>query len=98
MNAAGTAEAYGAVGDGVRVQRAHCRPVPPEEVRPGDLAFFPDLSHVGIVAGREADGRLLVLHCSHSLGGVVLSPEAGAVGFTLFGAPDYYLIYGEVMP
>ncbi len=35
--------------------------------RPGDLAFYPDLSHVGIVAGRGGRG-LLVLHCSYALG------------------------------
>lgn len=98
VNAAGTAEAAQIAGDGVRDQYARCRPVDPGEVRPGDLAFFPDLSHVGIVAGRAADGAVLVLHCSHSLGGVVLTPDGIAAGFTLFGTPDYYLLYGDRVP
>jgi len=29
---------------------------------------------------------------------VVLSPDAEAIGFTLFGDPDYYLLYGDTMP
>lgn len=95
INAAGTAEAAQIAGDGVRAQYACCRPVASDEVQPGDLAFFPDLSHVGIVAGRTDDGALLILHCSHSLGGVVLSADGAAAGFTLFGTPDYYLVYGN---
>lgn len=57
---------------------------------PGDLAFYPDLSHVGIVAGRGEDGGLLVLHCSYSLGGVVCSSDAKAAGFTDLGRPSLF--------
>ena len=98
VNAAGTKEAAHIAGDGVRAQYARCRPVDPGEVQSGDLAFFPDLSHVGIVAGRAADGTLLILHCSHSLGGVVLTSDGMTAGFTLFGTPDYYLLYGDRVP
>ena len=98
VNAAEHTDALNVIGSGVRDQWAKCRPVTASEARSGDLAFFPDLSHVGIVAGREADGTLLVLHCSRTLGGVVLSPDAEAIGFTLFGDPDYYLLYGDTMP
>lgn len=75
--------AYDAVGEGVRAQYRSAQPT--WQPRPGDLAFFPDLSHVGIVLGRDGGGTLWVVHCSASLGGVVVTPAS--VGFTLFGTP-----------
>ena len=69
---------------------ALCAPVDWADALPGDLAFYPDLSHVGIVAGRGEDGGLLVLHCSYSLGGVVCSPDAKAAGFTDLGRPSLF--------
>ena len=81
---------YFFVGNGVRAQRALCAPVDWADALPGDLAFYPDLSHVGIVAGRGEDGGLLVLHCSYSLGGVVCSSDAKAAGFTDLGRPSLF--------
>ena len=57
VNAAGDPAAFAAVGNGVRAQRALCAPVDWADALPGDLAFYPDLSHVGIVAGRGEDVR-----------------------------------------
>lgn len=86
--------AAGAVmGSGVSGQWAACTPVDWEQAQPGDLAFFPDLSHVGVVAGPPAEGALPVLHCSSSLGGVVCSPDAAAAGFTAIGRPEFYSFY-----
>lgn len=98
VNAAGETGAFSVIGSGVRDQWRRCRPLTAAEARPGDLAFFPDLSHVGVVAGREADGTLLILHCSRTLGGVVLSPDGESIGFRCFGEPDYYLLYGNTAP
>lgn len=95
VNAAGDAGALSVIGNGVRDQYSRCTPVAWEEARPGDLAFFPDLSHVGIVVGFSAEGTLEIVHCSKSLGGVVLSPDGPAIGFTLIGRPAFYQIYGE---
>lgn len=78
--------AYELAGEGVRAQYGRCAAV--EEPRPGDLAFFPDLSHVGIVLGRDGEGTLWVVHCSASLGGVVVTPAS--VGFTLYGRPAFF--------
>lgn len=75
--------AYDQMGEGVRAQFANSAPT--EDPRPGDLAFFPDLSHVGIVLGRDREGMLWVVHCSASRGGVVVTPAT--VGFTLYGTP-----------
>lgn len=75
--------AYDQMGEGVRAQYANS--IPTEDPRPGDLAFFPDLSHVGIILGQDGEGTLWVVHCSASRGGVVVTPAA--VGFTLYGTP-----------
>ena len=95
VNAAGDAAALSAIGSGVRDQYSRCTPVAWGAAMPGDLAFFPDLSHVGIVAGVSEEGALEVVHCSKSLGGVVRSPDGAAIGFALIGRPDFYRIYGE---
>ena len=90
VNAAGDDAAGAVIGDGVRGQWARCTPVAWEAARPGDLLVFPDLSHVGVAAGWGADGKLMVLHCSRSLGGVVCSPDARAAGFTGAGIPALF--------
>ena len=90
VNAAGDAAAGAVIGSGVRDQWARCTPVAWDEAQPGDLLVFPDLSHVGIAAGRGADGKLMVLHCSRSLGGVVCSADARAVGFAGAGRPAFF--------
>lgn len=88
--AAGDPSAGAAIGEGVRAQYASATPIPWEKARPGDLLFFPDLSHVGIVVGWSADGKLRVVHSSKTLGGVVLSEDASLIGFTAVGRPDIY--------
>lgn len=95
VNAAGDAGALSAIGNGVRDQYSRCTPVAWEETQPGDLAFFPDLSHVGIVLGPTEAGTLEIVHCSKTLGGVVRSPDGAGIGFALIGRPAFYQIYGE---
>lgn len=90
VNATGSKAAYAAMGEGVRAQYANCDSVLWDKAMPGDLAFFPDLSHVGIVVGRSADGTLRVVHCSKTYGGVVLSEDAALIGFTDIGRPMLY--------
>ena len=80
--------AYDQVGEGARAQYALC--VPAVNPRPGDLAFFPDLSHVGVVLGWDKEGTLWVVHCSASLGGVVVTPAS--VGFSLYGCPAFFAV------
>lgn len=79
--------AYDRVGEGAREQFWRCEPA--ESPRPGDLAFFSDLSHVGVVLGRDRAGVVWVVHCSSSLGGVVVTPAS--YGFTIFGTPAIFL-------
>ena len=53
----------------------------------GDLVFYPDNSHVGIVGGRDANGELLIIHCASGYNNVVVT---GLEGFTSIARPDYY--------
>lgn len=59
--------------------------------RPGDLVFYRpgnagDDNHVGIVIGVNADGSLLVVHCSSGQNGVVVG-EAWSSGFQYVRTP-----------
>ena len=57
------------------------------EAQPGDLVFYPADVHVGIVGGRDADGNLLIVHCSGGANGVVIT---GSAGFTSIAKPDCF--------
>ena len=54
------------------------------EALPGDIALNADASHVGIVVGRDEDGKLLVCHCSYGQDNVVVT-GFGASGFAGIG-------------
>ena len=72
-------------GGGARSQYSYCRKISWAEAQPGDLVFYSDLGHVGIVAGYDGEGNVLIVHCS--LNGVVVT---GRVGFTLVGRPEVF--------
>ena len=76
-------------GGGASAQHSYCTPVSQTEAQPGDLAFYPDDSHVGIVVGRRGDGKLLVCHCSSGQNNVVVT-EFSASSFTDLGRPDIF--------
>lgn len=71
VNAAGTAYVVDIIGNDASNQYVACTPRSWNRAQPGDLAFFSDLSHVGIVVG-EKNGNLLIAHCSSSQNNVVL--------------------------
>lgn len=56
---------------------------------PGDIALYPDNSHVGMVVGRNSSGKLLICHCSSGHNNVVVT-EYAASGFTALGRPGIY--------
>ncbi|NCE63364.1 peptidoglycan endopeptidase [Pseudoflavonifractor sp. 524-17] len=89
VNALGGPAGASLVGDGARNQYAACTPISWEELQPGDLVFFPDLSHVGLALGQDGDGVVTAVHCSRSLGGVVLSQDAAQTGFSLAARPPW---------
>lgn len=65
------------IGHGTKGQIAKCSRISWESVQAGDLAFYGDLSHVGIVAGKDAAGNILVIHCSSGNNNVVITTNGG---------------------
>ena len=76
-------------GGGVIMQHRYCTNITQAEAQPGDLAFYPDDSHIGIVVGRNEAGKLLVCHCASGQNNVVIT-EFSASGFTAVGRPDIF--------
>ena len=74
-------------GGGATMQHSYCTDISWADAQPGDLVFYPDNSHVGIVGGRDANGELLIIHCASGYNNVVLT---GLEGFTSIARPNYY--------
>lgn len=78
---------YPGRGGGAATQHSYCTNISWNDAQPGDLVFYPDDSHVGIVGGKDADGNLLIVHCSGGANGVVIT---GSAGFTVVARPDCF--------
>ena len=78
---------YPGRGGGAATQHSYCTNISWSDAQPGDLVFYPDDSHVGIVGGKDADGNLLIVHCSGGANGVVVT---GSAGFTSMARPDCF--------
>ena len=76
-------------GGGATMQHSYCVDISWADAQPGDLVFYPDNSHVGIVGGRDANGELLIIHCASGYNNVVIT---GKEGFTSISRPRYYTI------
>ncbi|WP_242955290.1 C40 family peptidase [Flavonifractor sp. An52] len=76
-------------GGGAHAQHTYCTAISWEEAQPGDLVFYPEDSHVGIVGGRDENGNLLIVHCASGANNVVIT---GLEGFTSIGRPLYYRV------
>ena len=74
-------------GGGAAMQHSYCTPVRWEDAQIGDLAFYPDDEHVGIVAGWDKNGSIQIVHCASSYNNVVIT---GKEGFVAVGRPIYY--------
>ena len=74
-------------GGGAMEQHANCVDIEWDEVQPGDLLFYPEDEHVGIAAGRDWLGRLLVVHCASGTDGVAISHRTG---FETAARPVWY--------
>ena len=64
------------IGHGTKGQIAKCSRISWSQAQPGDLAFLSDLSHVGIVAGKDKSGNILVIHCSSGANNVVITTNS----------------------
>ena len=71
-------------GGGATMQHNYCTDISWSAAQPGDLVFYPDNSHVGIVGGWDANGELLIIHCASGYNNVVIT---GASGFKKIGSP-----------
>ena len=74
-------------GGGVATQHVYCQDIPWDQAQPGDLIFYPDDSHAGIVGGRDDTGNMMVIHCASGMNNVVIT---GNSGFSTVGRPYYY--------
>ena len=74
-------------GGGATMQHNYCTDISWSDAQPGDLVFYPDNSHVGIVGGWDANGELLIIHCASGANNVVVT---GKSGFASIGRPKYY--------
>ena len=74
-------------GGGVVSQHRNCTQISWGEAQPGDLVFYPDDSHIGIVGLRDVTGNLLIIHCASGRNNVVITDSSG---FMTAGRPIYY--------
>lgn len=74
-------------GGGASSQHSYCTDISWSDAQPGDLVFYPEDSHVGIVCGFDGSGNVLIIHCASSENNVVVT---GKIGFTSIGRPEYF--------
>ena len=74
-------------GGGATAQHSYCTPIDWSDAQPGDLVFYPEDSHVGIVCGFDSSGNIMIIHCASGYNNVVVT---GKAGFATVGRPEYY--------
>ena len=78
------------LNDGTKVaasQHTYCTAISWADALPGDLVFYPDDTHVGIVAGWDENGNILIVHCASGYNNVVIT---GKEGFASIGSPLFF--------
>lgn len=74
-------------GGGAASQHGYCTNIAWADALPGDLVFYADDNHVGIICGYDSVGNLLVIHCSGGQNGVVVT---GREGLAVAARPDLF--------
>ena len=74
-------------GGGTNSQLDNSKKITWKDALPGDIVFYPDISHVGIFAGVDDSGNPLIIHCASSQNNVVVT---GLQGFSIVARPDAY--------
>ena len=74
-------------GGGAASQHSYCTAISWADALPGDLVFYPDDTHVGIVTGWDENGNILIVHCASGYNNVVIT---GVSGFTSISRPTFY--------
>ena len=70
-----------AIGHGTSTQVSKGTRISLSSAKPGDLAFYNDQSHVGIVGGKDDSRNILVINCSSGANNVVIT--TGCFGFAI---------------
>ncbi len=76
-------------GGGAEAQYSYCDATSWNDAQPGDLAFYPDCEHVGIVVMSDS-GTLTVIHCASGSNNVVMTQHTQGNGFTFVGRPQIF--------
>ena len=74
-------------GGGAASQHTYCTAISWADALPGDLVFYPNDTHVGIVADWDENGNILIVHCASGYNNVVIT---GKEGFVSVGRPRYF--------
>ena len=74
-------------GGGAMMQHTYCTDITWADAQIGDLAFYPDDEHVGIVAGWDENGDILIVHCASGYNNVVIT---GKEEFISVARPDIF--------
>ena len=74
-------------GGGAHMQHTYCTPITWAEAIPGDLVFYPEDTHVGIVCGFDSAENIQIIHCASGSNNVVVT---GKIGFTTIARPKFY--------
>ncbi|MCF2676692.1 C40 family peptidase [Pseudoflavonifractor phocaeensis] len=74
-------------GGGAASQHTYCTAISWADALPGDLVFYPDDTHVGIIAGWDENGNIRIVHCASGYNNVLIT---GKEGFVSIGRPIYF--------
>jgi cell wall-associated NlpC family hydrolase len=85
INASQNLKANAIIGEGARQQYNNCEPLPWNEAQIGDLVFYTDLGHVGIIIGFEGESPVIC----HENGGSDNVAITDIQNFQLVGRPSY---------
>ena len=66
-------------GGGAGAQHRYCTDISWTEAQPGDLAFYPNDDHIGIVCGWGENGDILIVHCASGYDNVVITGKSGFI-------------------
>jgi len=79
------------IGHGTTAQWNLSSSIPESTTMPGDLAFIAipntrKVNHIGIIVGKDAEGHILVAHCTSGANNVVIT-TADSAGFVYYRRP-----------
>ena len=86
INASGNLGSDSIIGEGTKSQWANATQISWSDAQIGDLTFYPDLSHVGIVVGVDQNGNVSIANCASGANNVVIT---GKSGFTIIARPSF---------